>query len=159
MCLYSYQAYFTLSQKSEKPVTERNKILNLWSLFINSGNQFLIPADWIIERLVPDSMCSSWIFLSEGLGHFLQPNVLPKVSKTTDLPKVSKNEQAGSILTCPKSEMTINFELLKVRKMTSLKIYLSPVMDKLKYQTWTAGKPHSKGSIGYSTSGGNDIVT
>ena len=97
--------------------------------------------------------------MSEGLGRFLQPNVLPKVSKTTDLPKVSKNEQAGSILTCPKSEMTINFELLKDRKMTSLKIYLSPVMDKLKYQTWTAGKPHSKGSIGYYTSGGSDIVT
>ena len=41
-------------------------------------------------------------FVREGLGCFLQPNLFPKVSKITDLPKVSKNEQVGSILTCPK---------------------------------------------------------
>ena len=61
----------------------------------------------------------------EGLNCFLQSCVFLKLSKIAvtcpsginlDLPKVSK--------------MTINFELVKVRKITSLKIYVSLVMDK-----------------------------
>ena len=55
--------------------------------------------------------------------------------------------------------MTISFELLQISKMTNLKIYPAPVMDKLEAQIWTAGKPHSKGSIGYSTSGSCDVIT
>ena len=55
------------------------------------------------------------------------------------------------------SKMTINFELLKVSKMTSVKIYISSVMEK--DQIWTAGKPYSKGSIGYLASGGSDVIT
>ena len=43
--------------------------------------------------------------------------------------------------------MTINFELLKASKMTSLKIYLSPVLQKLETSN-LEGKPHWKGSIG-----------
>ena len=35
---------------SEKHVTWRNKWLNLWNVFIVWVNQFLIPADWIIEN-------------------------------------------------------------------------------------------------------------
>ena len=51
------------------------------------------------------------------------------------------------------SKMTINFELLKVSKLTSLKICISLVMEKVEIQKiWTSGKPHSKGSIGYSAS-------
>ena len=69
----------------------------------------------------------AWIlnFLSnvEGLDCLLLPNVLPKVSKITDLLKVSKDEKLVSILTYPNSKITINFELLKVSKTTSLKIY------------------------------------
>ena len=45
------------------------------------------------------------------------------------------------------SRMAINFELLKVSKTTSLNIYISQVMEKLEHQIWTAGKPHSKGSV------------
>ena len=61
----------------------------------------------------------------EGLNCFLQSSVFLKLSKIAvtcpsginlDLPKVSKT--------------TINFELLKVSKITSLKIYVSLVMDK-----------------------------
>ena len=47
-------------------------------------------------------------FLSngEGLDRFSRPNVLPKVSKVTDLSKTSKGE------------IRVNFDLLKVSKMT-----------------------------------------
>ena len=49
-----------------------------------------------------------------------------------DLSKVPKRKQIESILILPKvSKMNINFELLKVSKMTSLKIYISSVMEKL----------------------------
>ena len=54
--------------------------------------------------------------------------------------------------------MTINFDLLKVKKMTSLKIYISQIMEKLEHQIRTSGKPHSKGSIGSSASGGSDVI-
>ena len=43
--------------------------------------------------------------------------------------------------------------------MTSLKIYISPAMEKLEHQIGTEGKHHQKGSIGYSTSGGKDVIT
>ena len=42
--------------------------------------------------------------------------------------------------------MTINFELLKVRKMTSLKLYIS-VKEKLETSNLDIGKPDSEGSI------------
>ena len=43
--------------------------------------------------------------------------------------------------------------------MTCLKICVSPVMKKLETQIWTAGKPHLKGTTGYSAFGVNDVVT
>ena len=54
--------------------------------------------------------------------------------------------------------MTINFELLEVSKMNSLKIYKSPVTEKLEKSSLlsAAGKPYSKGSIGYSR--GSDVI-
>ena len=65
----------------------------------------------------------------------LQPNILPKVIKTINLPKDSKNEQVGQFWLAYQTwlvgEMTITFELLKVSKMISLKIYISPVKEKL----------------------------
>ena len=75
----------------------------------------------------------SWIFFErrEGLNRFLW-HVLPKVSKiTVTCPKVSKRDLIGSILTSPKLAKYINFKLLKVCKMTSLKTYISPVTEKL----------------------------
>ena len=129
MCLHSYHAYFRLSHKSQRPVTERNKSLNLSSLIINWGTQFLIPTDWIIEN----DLCHILrvvleFFFREDLGSFLWPNVFPKVSQITGLPKVSKKERVGSIWRAQIQKMSINFELRKVSKMTSLKIYISPVI-------------------------------
>ena len=85
-CLYSYQAYFILPHKSEERVTERNKRLKLWSLFINWETQFSIPADWIIENDCAKSYAWFLNFLlnEECLNCFWQPNVLPKLSKVTD---------------------------------------------------------------------------
>ena len=54
--------------------------------------------------------------------------------------------------------MTIIFELLKVRKFTCLKIYKSLVTEKTEHQIWTAGKPHSNGSIGHPFSGVSDVI-
>ena len=57
-----------------------------------------------------------------GFGLFLWPNVLPRIIKITELPKITNNESQKN---------DYQFELLKVRKMTSLKIYIFPVMEKL----------------------------
>ena len=46
-----------------------------------------------------------------------------------DLPKGGKNKRLGLILKSAK--WLLIFEVLKVSKMTSLKIYLSPAMEKL----------------------------
>ena len=43
--LYTHHAYFILSHRSAKCVTESNKSLNLESLFINWGTKFLVTAD------------------------------------------------------------------------------------------------------------------
>ena len=88
----------------------------------------------------------AWLlnFLLSGEGFvFLWKNVLPKLSKITDLPNVSIREKVGGNIDLPKViKMDINFELLKVSKMTSFKIFISPVMEKLEHQIWTAGKHH-----------------
>ena len=78
-CLYSHHAYFILSYKSVKHVTESNNRLNPWSLFIKWGTQFFITADWIIEND------------SESLHCFLHLNILHKNSKiTVTCPKLIK---------------------------------------------------------------------
>ena len=102
------------------------------------------PANWMIEN----DLCMFIEFFVKwrGLDCFLQLIVLPWVRKITvtcpkcrvkfDFPKVSK---------------FISFELLKVNKMTSQKMS--------KRQIWISGKPHSLGSIGYSTPGGTKVIT
>ena len=113
MCLYSYHAYHILLQKSEKCVSERNKRLNLWILFIDWGNQFLIPTDWIIENDLHQILCVVLQFFikqwsnGEGLGCFLR-HVLPKRSKITVTCPKSAKQQKGSILTCPKLATSIS---------------------------------------------------
>ena len=62
-----------------------------------------------------------------------------------DLPQVSK--------------ININFELLKVSKMTSLKIYISPVTKKLETSNLEPNKQDWKSSIRYSTLGGSDVIS
>ena len=104
LCLYSCHAYFILSLKSEKCVTERNKRLNLWSLYLvtkETSSCFRLIGSWKI--LVLDLMPVVLEFLSneEGLNCFLW-HVLSKLSKITDMSKVSKKDWTGSILTCPK---------------------------------------------------------
>ena len=102
-------------------------------------------------------------FLSneEGLHSFSRTKVLPKLSKISmACPKSVK----GTIrVNCylskdckrhmPKDCKTIvGFELLKVDKMISLKIYISTVTEKLETSNLDSTKnlkfkPHSKGSI------------
>ena len=63
-----------------------------------------------------------------------------------DLPKVSK--------------MNVLFELFNIIKMTSLKIYISPATEKLETSNLDSRSLiFSKGSIGYSASGGSDIIS
>ena len=63
-----------------------------------------------------------------------------------DFPKVSK--------------ININFELLKVSKMTSLKIYISPVTEKLETSNMNNNDNNDwKSSIGYSVSGDSDVIS
>ena len=91
MSLFLYR-YFSLSCKSEKHVTERNKRLNLWSMFINLGTQLLISGNESLKMTCTRSYAWSFNFLlsREGWDCFLQPTVMSKLSKITDLPKVEK---------------------------------------------------------------------
>ena len=95
--------------KWEKRVTERNKRLSLWILFINWGTQAVYVFCWLNHWtwLMPDPMRGSWIlwFFSNGEGWdcFWLAKVLSRLSKITYLLKVSKNERVGSILICSKS--------------------------------------------------------
>ena len=125
LCHYSYHAYFTLLHKSEKSVTERNKRLSLWSLFINWGIQPVLD--------------SYWLFIKQrgGFDWFLQPTVLPRRSKIPDPPKVSKNNPVGSILSCSKTAKWPVWKSIYLQSRTSYK-----------HQIWTVDKPHLKGSIG-----------
>ena len=116
--MYSYHAYFILLLKIERHVTERNKRLDLWSIFISSilGNPVL-NSSWLNhwKWLLPDPMHGSWNFLShrEDLDCFLQPEVLPKFSEI--------------IVTCPKS---INIQQWEQ--------FLHPHSQKNDYQFWNA---------------------
>ena len=134
-CLYSYHTYLILLLKSEKRVAERKDwafkaIIN--SLTEETSSWFLLIGS--LKMTYARSYArGSWIFFErrEGLNRFLW-HVLPKVSKiTVTCPKVSKRDLIGSILTSPKLAKYINFKLLKVCKMTSLKTYISPVTEKL----------------------------
>ena len=88
-------------------------------------------ADWIIE----DDFCQTlWVvpefFVKEkGFGLFLQPNVLPKISKiAVTCPNSLKRTRCVNFDLYKGRTVTINFELLKV---ASLKIYISQAMEKL----------------------------
>ena len=109
LCLY-FHAYFILSHKWEKSITKKNKRLNRWSLLINWTIQFLIWADWIIKIDLCQILCVALEFLSNGEGLHCSswPNILPKLSKITDLSKESKHEWLGSILTFLKSAKSIS---------------------------------------------------
>ena len=123
-----------MSQKSEKCVTNRNKRVKLWSLFIDWGTQFLTPADWIMENDLTRSYGCFLIFLSNdvGLDCFLQPNVLPKLSKITVTCPKSEKKTSRINFDLPKvSKMNISFGWLKVCIMTNLKIWIFSVTEKL----------------------------
>ena len=100
MCHYSYHGYFILSHTLEKSVTERNKTLSLWGVFINWGTQPVLDCCWLNDW---KWLMAGPIFLSNGevLDCFSQP-VLLKLIKITDMSKVSKTTRVGSIQTCPK---------------------------------------------------------
>ena len=153
LCCYSYYAYFIFFRKKiEKCVRERKKTETLKLIYWLRN--LVLDIHWLNHWLwlVPDGSYA-WLlnFLSSGEGFvFLWKNVLPKLSKLTDLPNVSIREKVGGNIDLPKViKMDINFELLKVSKMTSFKIFISPVMEKLEHQIWTAGKHHWKSFTGY----------
>ena len=78
VCVYSYLAYFILSLKSAKRVTERNKRL---SLFIDKRKQFLIPVDWVIEN----DLCPWFLhfYQKERVWVIFLRHVLSKLSQIT----------------------------------------------------------------------------
>ena len=125
MCLYFCHAYFILSHKSEKRVTERNKRLNLWSLFIKKP---VLDYPWLNhwKWLCPRSYVWFSKFLSNGecLHCFSWRNVLPKLSNITlAYPKSIKMNELGQFWLVQTQQNAHQFELFKVSKTTSLKIY------------------------------------
>ena len=66
----------------------------------------------------------------EGWDWLSSPNVLLKFSKmTVTCPKSIKRNQMVNFDLLQVRNITINLEMLTVSKMTSLKIYISPVME------------------------------
>ena len=102
-CLYSCHAYFILLLKSGKLYRKK------WN------SESLKPIYWL-KKPVPDSCwLDHWKWIMPGLMHVVPEflsneeglnrfswHVLPKLSKITDLSKVSKKDQIGWILTFPK---------------------------------------------------------
>ena len=67
----------------------------------------------------------------KGLDCFLKPNVSPKLSKmTVTSPKSVKINKKGRFRLVQSHQNYNQFKLLKVSKVTSLKIYISLVMEK-----------------------------
>ena len=97
-------------------------------LLTGEPSQFLIPPDWIIENDFGQVLCVSWIFFLSNC--FLWTNVFLRLSKITVTCLNSICPNSRSIMTCLKSS-TIIFELLQISKMTSLKIFIFPVIEKL----------------------------
>ena len=94
----------------------------------------LLGSRWSWKMTCARSVACFLNFLSNGvsLDCFLQPNILPKHSKIImTCPKQEKGT-SGINFDLPKiSKMSINFYLVKVIKMTSWKIYVSSVTEKL----------------------------
>ena len=88
----------------------------------------------IMENDLCQIHCMVLEFLSNGvsLDCFLQPNILPKHSKIiVTCPKQEKRTSRVNFDFPKISKMSINFDLFKVSKMTSWKIYISSVTEKL----------------------------
>ena len=132
--LFYLYYHILFSDISEKRVTDKNKRLNPWSLLITWGTQFLILADWIIENDICQTLAWFLKFLSSGgvLDCFLQPNILLNLcKKLLTCPKLLKWASMVNFEWPKVIRITINVEQLKVSKITSLKIYISQVMEKL----------------------------
>ena len=108
---------------------ERNERLNLGSLFINWGNQFLIPPDWVIENDLYLILCVVLeIFVKrKGFGLFFAAGqrLAQFQQNNCHLPKTTKMNKKCQIWLAQSKKMTYIFELLKSSKMSSLKIYIS----------------------------------
>ena len=63
-----------LWQKSEKRVTDRDERLTLWSVFINWGIQFYIPAESITEYDLYQIFCMilEYFVKRRGFGLFFE---------------------------------------------------------------------------------------
>ena len=127
-----------LSHESEKRVTERNKRMSLWMLFITAKLFINLVSSWFWLNESLKMTCTrsnAWYldFLSNGerLDYFSLPNVLPTLCKITE--SVSKNEQVKMINfeLSKYTKINISFELFKISKMSSLEIYISPVTEML----------------------------
>ena len=128
MCHYSYHAHFIFLQKPEKRVAERNKRLKSIYQLGSTGPGFW-SNHWKWICLTKQILYVVLDFLSNGgLDHFLWLKVLPKLSKITVTYKKASmvNFEWSKV-----RKMTINFEMRRVTKLSSLKIYISPVMEKL----------------------------
>ena len=95
---------------NEKNVSQREITDWAFEFYLLAGetSQFMISAVWIIEHDLCQILCvvlEFLIFFSNGEGWdcFWQAKVLPRLSKITYLPKVSKNKRVGWILICSKS--------------------------------------------------------
>ena len=95
-CVFILIMHSSFCCKNQKNVLQKEIRLNLSSLLLDWGSQFLIP------KLLPD-LCMVVKFLSnrDGLDCFSQHN-LPKLIKITDLSRVIKREKIGSILIYPR---------------------------------------------------------
>ena len=131
-CLFFLIVHILFYGKTQKNhVTERNKRLNKWSLFVGWGNQLLISADRIIENNLSQILCVVLEFWSngEGLDCFSQ-HLLPKLSKVFVTCPQSVRKQIGTVLTCPNSAKWISaLNCSKSAKWPIWNLYISSHLE------------------------------
>ena len=120
-------------RKNQKNVLQKeikNWVFEAYSFNKETSSWFHWLDHW--KWLVPDLMCMSWIFIKRRVGLFFCSMFLPKCRKMTVTCPESVKKTDWVNIDLPKvSKMNIKLKLVKVSKMTNLKIHISPITKKL----------------------------
>ena len=165
-CVFVLIMYILFCLKNQKNMLQRE--IKDWAFEAYS------PIHWLKKSVLDSHGLDQWKWLVRSCARFLNfyerervwifflQHVLPKLSKiTVTCPKSLKNPNMVNFDLPKVSKIIISLELLKVRKMTSWKMYISCHREagNIKFQIWIPDKHHWKGSIGYSASDGSDVIS
>ena len=121
-------------------------------LLTGEPSQFLILADLIIGNDLCQilSVVLEFFFQTERDRIFFRGlTYCPNLVKWLWPLQIGKNKNRINFDLPKVIKMTINFEMLKVANWPVWKSIYLQSWRRWKYHIWTAGKPHSKGFVGY----------